>query len=128
MDLECRISTKGLLITPEYRRKKISCSADSDHGRTADCYQSEGCLVGAVGIENNTAWYFKDLEEMMGSAKALKRNNGEPKGILIGPLRAPRFSQKLRFSPSGILLTVSIEQSASGSNFAVRMASRTQLH
>jgi hypothetical protein len=42
-------------------------------------------MVGAVGIENNTDWNFKDLEEMMGSAKTLKRNNGECEGILIGP-------------------------------------------
>ncbi len=42
-------------------------------------------LVGVVGIENNTDWNFKDLEEMLGSAKALKRSNGESIGILIGP-------------------------------------------
>jgi len=34
-------------------------------------------LVGAVGIENNTEWNFKDLEEMLRSPKALKRNNKE---------------------------------------------------
>jgi hypothetical protein len=28
---------------------------------------------------------------MLGSAKELKRNNRECKGILIGPLMAPRF-------------------------------------
>jgi hypothetical protein len=28
-----------------------------------------------VGIENNTDRNFKDLEEMLGSAKELKRNN-----------------------------------------------------
>ena len=48
-------------------------------------------LVGAVGIENNSDWNFKDLEEMLGSAKTLKRNNGECEGILIGPSMAPRF-------------------------------------
>jgi hypothetical protein len=48
-------------------------------------------MVGAVGIENNTRWNLKDLEEMMRIAKALKRNNGESKGILIGPSTAPRF-------------------------------------
>jgi hypothetical protein len=48
-------------------------------------------LVGAVGIENTTERNFKELEEMQGSAKELKRNNRECKGILIGPLMAPRF-------------------------------------
>ena len=51
-----------------------------------------GWLVGAVGIENNTEWNLKDLEEMLGSAKSLKRNNRECKGILIGPSMAPHFS------------------------------------
>src|SRR6266851_904588 len=50
-----------------------------------------GWLVGAVGIENNTNWNFKDLEEMLRSAKALKRNDRESNGILIGPSMAPRF-------------------------------------
>jgi hypothetical protein len=48
-------------------------------------------LVGAVGIENTTGRNFKDLEGMQGNAKALKRNNRECKGMLIGPLMAPRF-------------------------------------
>jgi hypothetical protein len=48
-------------------------------------------LVGAVGIENTARRNFKDLEGMLGNAKALKRNNWECKGILIGPLMAPRF-------------------------------------
>ena len=48
-------------------------------------------MAGAVGIENNADRNFKDLEEMLGNGKALKRNNGECKGILIGPLMAPRF-------------------------------------
>jgi len=48
-------------------------------------------LVGAVGIENNTDWNFKDLEEMLWSAKALKRNNEESNGIFIGPSKTPRF-------------------------------------
>jgi hypothetical protein len=43
----------------------------------------------AVKIENNTDWNFRDLEEMLGSAKALKRNNRRHEGILIGPSRAP---------------------------------------
>jgi len=50
-----------------------------------------------VGIETNTDRNFKDLEEMLGNGKALKRNNGECKGILIGPLMAPRFSRPPRF-------------------------------
>jgi hypothetical protein len=50
-------------------------------------------LVGAVGIENNNSWDFKDLQEMLGNAKSLKRNNGEHEGILIGPSMAPRFLQ-----------------------------------
>ena len=53
--------------------------------------QQMGWLVGAVGIENTTGRNFKDLEGMMGNAKALKRNNGECKGILIGLLMDPRF-------------------------------------
>jgi len=58
-------------------------------------------LVGAVGIENNTDWNFKDLEEMLGSAKALKRNNGEQQGILIGPSMAPRFVASMKFGRGG---------------------------
>jgi len=49
-------------------------------------------MVGAVGIENNTERNLKDLEEMLGSSKSLKRNNGECKEILIGPSMAPHFS------------------------------------
>jgi hypothetical protein len=56
-------------------------------------------MVGAVGIENNTGRNFKDLEEMRGNAKALKRNNRESKGILIGPSKAPRFSSEKIPSP-----------------------------
>ena len=48
-------------------------------------------MVEAVGIENNINWNFKDLEEMLRSAKALKRNDRESNGILIGPSMAPRF-------------------------------------
>jgi hypothetical protein len=44
-----------------------------------------------VGVENNTDRNFKELEGMLGNAKALKRNNRECKGILIGPSMAPRF-------------------------------------
>jgi hypothetical protein len=49
-------------------------------------------MVGAVGIENTANWNFKDFQGMAENAKALIRNNRECKGILIGPLMAPRFS------------------------------------
>ncbi len=39
-----------------------------------------------MGIENNPDWNFKDLEEMIGSVKALKMNSEESKGI--GPSMA----------------------------------------
>ncbi len=58
-------------------------------------------VVGAVGIENNTRWSFKDLEEMLRSAKALKRNNEESSGILIGPSMAPRFFRANEFLRGG---------------------------
>jgi len=54
-----------------------------------------------VGIENNTDGNFKDLEEMRGNAKALKRNNREPNGILIGPSIAPRFFVLVKFLHRG---------------------------
>jgi hypothetical protein len=54
-----------------------------------------------VGVENNTGRNFKDLEEMRGNAKALKRNNRECKGILIGPLKAPRFFESVKFLRRG---------------------------
>jgi len=44
-----------------------------------------------VGVENTTGRKFKELEGMLGNAKALKRNDRECKGILIGPSKAPRF-------------------------------------
>jgi hypothetical protein len=56
---------------------------------------------GAVGIENNIDWNFKDLEEMLGKAKALKRNNREHQGILIGPSMAPRFFESAKFHSRG---------------------------
>ena len=48
-------------------------------------------LVGAVGIENNTGWDFRDLAGMRENTKSLKKNAGELEGIFIGPLKAPRF-------------------------------------
>jgi hypothetical protein len=64
-------------------------------------------LVGAVGIENNTNGNFKDLEEMLGSSKTLKRNSKECREILIGPSMAPRFFRvteisSLRVSPTAL--------------------------
>ena len=56
-----------------------------------------GVLVGAGGIENTTDWNCKDLEGSIGNAKAFKRNNGECKGILIGPPMAPRFFESVKF-------------------------------
>jgi hypothetical protein len=75
-----------------------------------------------VGIENNTKRNFKDLEGMMGNAKALIRNNRECKGILIGPSMAPHFSQA-EF-PSLFSSLPNESRRRLGSNFAVRMASR----
>ena len=54
-------------------------------------------LVGAVGIENNAKWNFKDLEEMRRTAKTLKRNDEEFAGILIGPSMAPRLPGPKKF-------------------------------
>ena len=77
-------------------------------------------MVGAGGIENNADRNFKDLEEMLGSAKELKRNNRECKGILIGP----SFFSTIEISSQCISLTGQVAQSALGSTFAARMASR----
>ena len=48
-----------------------------------------GWLVGAVGIENTARRNFKELEGMLGNAKALKRNNWECKEILIDVITTP---------------------------------------
>ena len=82
-------------------------------------------LVRAVGIENTTGRNFKDLYGMQGNAKALKSNNWECKGILIGPLMAPCFFSTTQIPSRCISLTVQVAQSASGSDFAARMASRS---
>jgi hypothetical protein len=76
-----------------------------------------------VGIESNADRNFKDLEEMLGSAKELKRNNRECKGILMA-LNGPSFFSTIEIPSQCISLTVQVAQSASGSNFAARMASR----
>ena len=78
-----------------------------------------------MGIENNTEGNFKDLEEMLGNAKGLRRNNRECEGILIFPSMAPQFfgvheiPSPVSFSPTALGA-----RSASGPNFAARMASR----
>src|SRR5207302_8114139 len=72
----------------------------SEGSREAKATDSTGLLVGAVGIENNADRNIKDLEEMLGSAKELNRNNRECKGIHIGPLMAPRLSRLSRFRHS----------------------------
>jgi hypothetical protein len=54
-----------------------------------------------VGIENNTEWKLKDLEEMLRSVKTLKRNNEESSGILVGPSMAPRFFERMKFHRRG---------------------------
>lgn len=60
-----------------------------------------------VGVENNTAWNFKELEEMLGSVKALIRNNRECKETLIGPSMAPHFFEFLKIpAPSLFSLTL----------------------
>ena len=45
-------------------------------------------MVGAVGIENNDDWNFKDLQEMLESAKVLKRTT-EMRENSYWPLKAP---------------------------------------
>ncbi len=75
-------------------------------------YQNIRILVGAVGIENNAEWNFKDLEEMARNAKTLRKNNKEQKEILIGPSMAPRF-----FDSEGF------PQSVSGNNLKCESAS-----
>ena len=47
-----------------------------------------------MGVENNSDWNFKDLEEMARNAKALKKNNKEFDGILIGPSMVPYFFER----------------------------------
>src|SRR5260370_35693221 len=61
---------------------------------------------------------------MQGNAKALKRNNWECKGILIGPFFGLSFFSTTEIPSLCISLTVQVTESASGSNFAARMASR----
>jgi hypothetical protein len=81
-------------------------------------------LVGAVGIENNVNWNFKNLQKMLGCRKPLKRNNGKCKGILIGPSMAPRFVCKYSSLALGSPPTDLAKRVGFGTNFAARMASR----
>ena len=82
-------------------------------------------MVGAVGIENNNDWNFRDLEEMRENTKLLKKNTGGLDGILNWPLKGPSFflchrdSFVVDFSPTAL-----DTKSASGPNSAARMASR----
>jgi len=81
----------------------------------------ESLLVGAVGIENTAGRNFKDLEEMMGNAKSLKRTNRECQGILIGPSMAPHFCG----AEIPLLFFRSIKSGVGfRSNLVARMASR----
>jgi hypothetical protein len=80
-------------------------------------------LVGAVGIENNNGRDFKDLCGIRRNTKSLKGNDGEREGILIAPLKLPRFSCPLNF------LAVRFNhclngKSAEDPNLAAWMASR----
>jgi hypothetical protein len=70
-----------------------------------------------VGIENNNIRSFKDLEEMLGNAKALKRNNRKYKEILIGPSMAPRFSRSLIFPGGGFPAHCPSKESRLGQKF-----------
>jgi len=51
-------------------------------------------------IENNSEWNFKDLEEMMGSAKTLKRHGGECEGNPYWPLvySVPKIFRRFFFA------------------------------
>ena len=59
---------------------------------------------------------------MLGSTKALKRNNRESQGILIGPSMAPRFHRTLRFRHY-VSSHCSKGVVSFGPNFAARTAS-----
>ena len=76
-------------------------------------------MVGAVGIENNSEWNFKDLEEMLGNAKALIRNDKDAKESLL----APHFFRTSEIYSSAFFAQCLSLESASGPNSAARMAS-----
>jgi hypothetical protein len=82
------------------------------------------CLVGAVGIENNTHRNFKDLQGMRGAFKSLKRNDEGCSETLSAPSKLPRPAPSLEI-PSLISFAYRSQQlSALGPNLAARMASR----
>jgi hypothetical protein len=69
-------------------------------------------LVGAVGIENNAGWNFKELEEMQHNAKTLKRNSEESNGILIGPSMAPHFVKFLKIPAPWLFSPISLRRTS----------------
>ena len=78
-----------------------------------------------VGIENNAERNFKELTEIARNAEALKRNNPEQMGILIGPSMAPRSFEVPKIPSSCFFGPPAMaRKSASGLNSAARMASR----
>jgi hypothetical protein len=99
---------------------RLALMAPSGPSKSHKLLSMKEMLVGAVGIESTTGRNFKDLEGMLGNAKALKRNNWECKGILNGP----SFFSTTEIPSQCISLTVQVARSASGSNFAARMASQ----
>jgi hypothetical protein len=103
-----RLIVSASQLLPTLPRALLRRLRGKVNGRcTAKWTVVRGCLLsrevgrdsGTVETENTTRRNFKDLEGMLGNAKALKRNNRECKGILIGPLMAPRFFRPPRFRP-----------------------------
>lgn len=78
-----------------------------------------------VGIENNTDWNFKELEETMGNQKTLRKNGKEQKEILIGPSMGPRsFFNSEKFLCGKPYTHFVCKEVGFGSNFTARMANR----
>ena len=69
-----------------------------------------------MGVGNHAEWNSKGLEEMLGSAKALQRKNGEGKEILVGHSRPLIFYRSLKFLRSKIFHHYPSRQSASVPN------------
>ena len=63
----------------------------------AKCLPIRRTVARVAGIENNTNRDFKDLEEMLGCPRILKRSNEESRGLLIGPSMAPRLFESPMF-------------------------------
>ncbi len=76
-----------------------------------------------MGIENTAGRNFKELEGMLGNRKALKRNDRERKGILIGPSMASRFFLGTEI-PALFFFSLHESRRRLGLNFVARMASR----